>query len=387
MKRRKPHFQYQWEPFDLENFTEKGVEKGAKMEDVTDPDVLKFWEIFKSMPLEDAFDNLDLYQKDFSKGTYVIDTRTADKMIKYAKVKPTLIFNRRSLNQVRHLNSLLNRTSEALEQGGYFWCHAKTAVLKKEMIYNRFGRILGTPLVMLHYLWHRMCPKLKLTRWFYMLVTDGRNRTYNRIEILGRMARAGFEIVDEEFLHGEFFALGRKVREPIWDGAPSYKPIIKLKRIGKDGKLIGVYKFRTMYSYSEYLQKYIYDHIGLQDGGKFKKDPRINFWGRLFRATWLDELPMFANVLKGQMKLVGVRPLSRQYYSLYTPEMQQLRNKVKPGLVPPFYYEKQTPVTIEDVQASERRYIEAYLKHPFLTDWRYFWGGIYNILFKGKRSK
>ena len=95
---------------------------------------------------------------------------------------------------------------------------------------------------------------------------------------------------------------------------------------------------------------------------------------------------MFINILKGQMKLVGVRPLSRQYFSLYSPEMQQLHISVKPGLLPPFYYDKKTPETIEDVQASEKRYIEAYRKHPFATDWRYFWGTVGNILFKHKRS-
>ena len=96
---------------------------------------------------------------------------------------------------------------------------------------------------------------------------------------------------------------------------------------------------------------------------------------------------MIVNVLKGQMKLFGVRPLSRHYFSLYTPEMQQLRIKVKPGLIPPFYYEAETPKTIEDVQASERRYIEAYLANPRTTDWKYFWGTVRNILFRHKRSK
>ena len=66
--------------------------------------------------------------------------------------------------------------------------------------------------------------------------------------------------------------------------------------------------------------------------------------------------------------------------------MQQLRDKVKPGLVPPFYYEKDTPKTLENVEESERKYIEAYLKHPFSTDWRYFWGSFYNIVFRKKRS-
>ena len=150
--------------------------------------------------------------------------------------------------------------------------------------------------------------------------------------------------------------------------------------------MIGVYKFRTMYSYSEYLQPYMLEHEGLQEGGKFARDYRVNGWGKLLRRTWLDELPMFINVFKGQMKLVGVRPLSRHYFSLYKPEMQDLHTSVKPGLLPPFYYDEYSPVTLEDVQASEKRYIDAYHQHPFATDWRYFWGTVGNILFKRKRS-
>ncbi len=95
---------------------------------------------------------------------------------------------------------------------------------------------------------------------------------------------------------------------------------------------------------------------------------------------------MFINLFKGDIKLVGVRPLSQQYFSLYTPEMQKLRVQVKPGLLPPFYYDKQSPRTIEEVQESERRYTEAYLKQPFLTDLKYFCGTVTNILFKGKKS-
>ena len=227
---------------------------------------------------------------------------------------------------------------------------------------------------------------MKITRWFYMGMTKGKNRCYSRVELLGRMYRAGFEVVDERFHRGEYFILGQKFRKPIWDDDPSYGALVKLNRVGYKGHMIGVYKFRTMYPYSEYLQPYILEHEGLQKGGKFAHDYRVNYWGHKLRSSWLDELPMFINILKGQMKLVGVRPLSRQYFGLYTPEMQDLHVSVKPGLLPPFYYDEKTPETLEDVQASERRYIEAYHKRPFATDWRYFWGTIGNILFKHKRS-
>jgi len=46
---------------------------------------------------------------------------------------------------------------------------------------------------------------------------------------------------------------------------------------------------------------------------------------------------MFYNLLKGEMKLVGVRPLTEHYFSLYRKKLQELRAKTKPGLIPPFY--------------------------------------------------
>ena len=208
----------------------------------------------------------------------------------------------------------------------------------------------------------------------------------NRVELIGRLYRAGFEVLDENFHDGEFFLTAQKVKDPVDDMAPTGSPLIHLRRIGLNGKEIVVHKFRTMYTYSEYVQPYIYHYQSLERGGKFKDDYRVNFWGRVLRRTWLDELPMIWNMLRGDMKLVGVRPLSRQYFSLYTPEMQELRIKAKPGLLPPFYYERKTPETLDEVQESERRYMEAYLKAPFATDWKYFWGIIGNIVFHRKHS-
>ena len=238
-----------------------------------------------------------------------------------------------------------------------------------------------------HFLWHRVMPKLRLTQKIYFAITKGKRRTFNRVEVLGRLYRAGFEVINEEYRQGMFYVLTRKAKAPIWDDKPSGGLLIKLQRVGKDGKMIGVYKFRTMYSYSEYLQPYIYEHNHLQKGGKFADDYRVTPWGRWMRKYWIDELPMFINFFKGELKLVGVRPLSQQYFSLYTKEIQELRIRVKPGLLPPFYYDRQTPKTIEEVQASERRYIEACMKHPILTDIRYFFGTIGNILFRGKSSQ
>lgn len=291
------------------------------------------------------------------------------------------------LHQVRHLNTLLNITNEAMAEGGYLLCHTRTSALKRQLIMKRFPWGINYLVFTLHFLWHRVMPKLCLTKGLYFAVTKGKRRTFSRVEVLGRLYRAGFEVVNEEYRLGEFYVLVRKVKAPIWDDQPSGGALIKLQRVGKDGRLIGVYKFRTMYSYSEYLQSYIYEHNHLQKGGKFADDYRVTPWGRWMRKYWIDELPMFINLFKGELKLVGVRPLSLHYFSLYTKETQELRTRVKPGLLPPYYYDKQTPKTIDEVQASERRYVEACLRHPLLTDIRYFFGTIGNILFRGKTSK
>ncbi|KKN59227.1 hypothetical protein LCGC14_0543970, partial [marine sediment metagenome] len=140
-----------------------------------------------------------------------------------------------------------------------------------------------------------------------------------------------------------------------------------------------VYKMRTMHPYAEYLQDYVYHKHDLQDGGKFNNDFRISSAGRIIRALWIDELPMLLNWIRGDLKLVGVRPISEHYFSLYSQVHQELRIKYKPGLVPPFYAD--LPKSLEEIEASEKKYLNAYDKHPFLTNWKYFWKAWFKILF------
>jgi lipopolysaccharide/colanic/teichoic acid biosynthesis glycosyltransferase len=389
LKRKKPWVTLQHEEqFIPENYSEQGVESGAKFERhlATNYDLKTIFKSTKHLDVNGIEEWLDAHMGQFDDSTFIVNTDEGATLEGLKPHHPELIINKMALNRIRHLNTLLNKANETLVDGGYLWVHSRTARLKREIIYNAHPGFSGKLIYYGHYLWHRVCPKLKWTKWFYFWVTKGQNRTYHRVELLGRMYRAGFEVIDERFHHGEYYILGRKFRAPIWDDDPTCGALVKLLRVGYKGDLIGVYKFRTMYSYSEYLQPYMLEHEGLQDGGKFAHDYRVNGWGKLLRKSWLDELPMFINVFKGQMKLVGVRPLSRHYFSLYTPGMQDLHISVKPGLLPPFYYDEYSPVTLDDVQASEKRYINAYHSRPFATDWRYFWGTVGNIVFKHKRS-
>ena len=159
---------------------------------------------------------------------------------------------------------------------------------------------------------------------------------------------------------------------------------MKLKRTGLNGRMIVVYKFRTMHPYAEYLQDHIFKDNDLKEGGKIDDDYRLAGWGRFMRRLWLDELPMVYNWLRGEVKLFGVRPLSMQYLSLYTDELKEMRNRIKPGLIPPFYAD--LPGTFAEICDSEKRYIEAYLEKPIRTQWVYLWKAFSNIVIKGARS-
>ena len=291
------------------------------------------------------------------------------------------------LNQIPELNDFLDDWNHELQVGDQLDCVAVTSHQEFDAIKRKYPIGLGNIFVVLSYIWYEMMPKLKATKKLYYFFSGRRHRTFSRTEILGRISRAGFKIEKEENLNDSLHVIAKKRSEPLERNDTCDSPILKMKRTGKDGKLIEVYKFRTMHSYSQYIQDYVYELNKLDHSGKLTNDFRVNVWGRLFRSAWLDELPMLVNVLKGDMKWVGVRPLTEHFFSLYTPEMQALRSKVKPGMLPPLYYEKKTPIGLDEIQESERRYIESYLKNPFLTDWRYFWGTAYNILIRSKRSQ
>ena len=373
------------------NFTEVGSEGCDTIdpESIEDEDVRKMFVAVEGMPIKQVYRWCLDHRNEFAPTTLFWDIRNngGDPIPSRENGEPyhaSLVM--RPLHTIYELDVFLANANRHLSDGGYMVCNCRTSSVKKAVIYRVLPRGINRIYYGFHYIWHRVFPKIKALKGIYFAVTKGRNRTFHRVEILGRMYHAGFEVVYESTIHGEFRIIARKAKEPITEGTPSSSPIAKLNRVGKDGKMITVYKFRTMYSYSEYLQEYVYQHRRLDKTGKFYHDYRVNTLGGILRKTWLDELPMVVNMLKGEMKLVGVRPLSRQFFDLYTPEMQQLRIQTKPGLLPPLYYEKKQPETLEEIQESERRYVEAYLKHPLRTDWKYFWGIVGNILIHHKHS-
>ena len=139
-----------------------------------------------------------------------------------------------------------------------------------------------------------------------------------------------------------------------------------------------------MHPYSEYLQNFVYENNNLQDGGKFNNDFRITKWGLVLRKLWIDELPMLINYFKGELKFVGVRPISEHYLSLYDEEFRIRRLTYKPGLIPPYYADM--PRNISEIINSEQRYLDEYDRNKVLTDIKYFFKAFNNIVIKKERS-
>jgi len=164
----------------------------------------------------------------------------------------------------------------------------------------------------------------------------------------------------------------------------NYSWLIKLPRTGKMGKRIYVYKLRTMQPYSEYLQDYMIKSNGLKDDGTIKNDYRITKFGKFARKYWFDELPMLLNFINGDLKLIGVRPLSDSMLSQYPESYLAIRHKSKPGLIPPYYIDK--PETFDEIIVSEKRYLEKYSKNKILTDIIYFSKFLKVVFLKGVRS-
>lgn len=114
-------------------------------------------------------------------------------------------------------------------------------------------------------------------------------------------------------------------------------PIFRQRRVGERGGSFDTLKFRTMVPDAEkVLEQSLQQDPALaaewQAHCKLREDPRITRVGKFLRKTSLDEIPQLFNVLKGEMSLVGPRPLPRYHYDQLPGSVRMLRERVKPGI-------------------------------------------------------
>lgn len=142
-------------------------------------------------------------------------------------------------------------------------------------------------------------------------------------------------------------------------------------RIGKDGKPFPCYKFRSMVVNSqEMLQKYLAENPAAREEWerdfKLKDDPRVTPIGKFLRSTSLDELPQIFNVLRGEMSLVGPRPVIQEELDKYYGETAKLYCTVKPGITGLWQVSGRSDIGYDERVALDATYIK----------YRSMWGDI-----------
>ena len=150
--------------------------------------------------------------------------------------------------------------------------------------------------------------------------------------------------------------------------SPGDGAIFRQRRVGRDGKLFWLYKFRTMCPDAEEQLNELLSQNQM-DGPvfKIKDDPRITRVGRFLRKTSLDELPQLLNVLRGDMSIVGPRPALPREAELYS-DYQRQRLYVTPGLS--CYWQiapHRNEMSFDEWVALDLKYIQ---ERSFWVDWK-----------------
>lgn len=148
--------------------------------------------------------------------------------------------------------------------------------------------------------------------------------------------------------------------------------IFKQKRVGRNGRVFDIYKFRSMYQDAEARKQELMQQNEMNGlMFKMKNDPRITKVGKFIRKTSLDEFPQFFNVLKGDMSLIGTRPPTVAEFNEYSAHHKR-RLSLKPGITGLWQVSGRSDITdFEDVVKLDTEYID---------HWSFFWD--IRILFK-----
>ncbi|VVB99329.1 Bacterial sugar transferase [uncultured archaeon] len=138
--------------------------------------------------------------------------------------------------------------------------------------------------------------------------------------------------------------------------------LISQERIGKGGQKIRILKIRTMHDTGAPAADFYGKHL--------ERDPRVKsrFHGFL-RKSAMDEVLQIWNVMKGEMKLIGVRPLMPDSHNSLPEELRVLREQHKPGLISPIYACK--IIGPGDAVSAEMKYFNELEARPFLTQVKY----------------
>ncbi len=185
-----------------------------------------------------------------------------------------------------------------------------------------------------------------------MVPEDYRSRIKRAIDIVG--AIGGLIILSPLFLVAAVLIKSTS-KGPIF---------FRQDRYGLGKRIFCIYKFRTMHQDAEAAQSAL-EHLNQNTGPVFKifKDPRITRVGAILRKTSIDELPQLINVLKGEMSLVGPRPLNLRDVGRFSEAWLMRRFSVKPGLTCLWQISGRSNVSFDRWIAMDLHYIDHWSLH------------------------
>lgn len=139
---------------------------------------------------------------------------------------------------------------------------------------------------------------------------------------------------------------------------PKGKILFGHMRVGKDGKMFPCLKFRSMFANAEEMKKNFTEEQKREyaETFKLKDDPRITKVGNFIRKTSLDELPQLFNILKGDMTIVGPRPIVTDELDFYG-EYEDYYKAVKPGLTGLWQVSGRSDTTYDERVALDMEYV------------------------------
>jgi len=139
------------------------------------------------------------------------------------------------------------------------------------------------------------------------------------------------------------------------------KVLFSQNRVGKNGRIFKCFKFRSMYMDAEERKKELLIENEMNGAMfKIKNDPRITKIGKFIRATSIDELPQFFNVLMGDMSLVGTRPPTEDEVEQYD-DYHWRRLSIKPGITGLWQVSGRNEISdFEDIVKLDTEYIDSW---------------------------
>jgi lipopolysaccharide/colanic/teichoic acid biosynthesis glycosyltransferase len=289
------------------------------------------------------------------------------------------------LNNIDFLQNKIENLQQIIENEQYIIFQFETLRGRENQIKKKYPALIARLIIFTEFIIHRAIPRLPIIGFIYRGFTKNRVKILSKAEGLGRIVYSGFNLIEVENFNGLCTVLAAKNTLSINRRKASFGLIFKMNRIGKNGKIIGVYKVRTMHPYSEFIHEYILKVNGYGEKGKPKNDFRVTSWGRFLRKYWLDEIPQLLNILKLEMKLVGLRPVSEVYFNELKEEQKKRRLMVKPGCIPPYVAFNMTS-SKENVLKAEELYLAMKDNNPYTTDIKLFFMAIKNIIFLKKRG-